>query len=283
MHQLSQRRSSRPSSVSRVACCALAAGLLVCTATASFAEPSDHGLSLQPHVVSGSVPSSGPDSGLGGVALFPIELALDDGGAEQTFGIAGGTARQFLWLNQFDNPGPFLLEEIQVLFPAGTDVSLGDAIELAVFDDENGVVGDGAELLATFSEVVQANDGTTFSVYTIDPPLEIAAAGDVLIGVINRYFQTGVDLPPTFPAAVDSTVSENQSYFALWASDPPTVPDLASASTVEVLDGVSAGNFLIRGFGRPGPVLTIPTLGGWSLALLAGLIGLLGVSVVLRR
>ncbi len=205
---------------------------------------------------------------------FPVQLVLDDDGAEGVFGFSGGTARQFLWFNRFANPGPFSLEEIWVLFPSSMDVPPDGDIQLAVYLDPDGDPTTGAELLATYDDMIQATDGDTFSVYPISPPLHIVNTGDVLIGVVNRYF-TGP--PPTLPAALDTTASQDSSYFALWTDDPPDDPDLGSAIQIEVLDGAVAGNFMIRGFGRPFGVPFIPTLSQWGLMLLAGLLAAFAV------
>lgn len=243
-------------------------------AGAVYADPSEHGLSLEPldppGLLGGQLP---PD--------LPIDLTLDDGSAESVFGIGGGTARQFLWLNRFENPGNFILEEIWVLFPNGMDVPDGGSVQLAVFLDPDGDPTNGADLIATYDEVIQAVDGVTFSVYPI-APLEIDE-GDILIGAVNRYFTTGSDPPPTFPAAVDTTASFDRSFFALWAGDPPNPPDLASATVIDVLDGVAAGNFMIRGFGSDGPVLDIPAAGDTGLLVLASLLAAFGVWRLARR
>ncbi len=216
-------------------------------------------------------------------SIFPVQLVLDDDTAEGVFGLSGGSARQFLWFNRFDNPGPFTLEEIWVLFPAGMDVPDGGDVQLAVYLDPDGDPITGAELLATYDRTIQAVDGATFSVYPLDPPLHVLSAGDVLIGVVNRYFQTGGDPPPTLPAALDTTASQDRSYFAVWTVDPPDPPDLASADLIVLLDDPISGNFMIRGFGQPFGVPFIPALDGVGLALLAALLGLAGIAAVRRR
>ncbi len=206
--------------------------------------------------------------------VFPVQMVLDDDGAEGVFGFSGGTARQFLWFNRFAGPGPFTLEEIWVLFPSGMDVPLDGDVQLAVYLDPDGDPATGAELLATYEETIQVADGDTFSVYPLDPPVTILDPGDVLIGVVNRYF-TGP--PPTLPAALDTTASQDSSYFALWSGDPPDDPGLDSAILIDVLDGAISGNFMIRGFGRGFGVPIIPTLSQWGLLLLAGLVAALAV------
>ncbi len=215
-------------------------------------------------------------------AVFPIQMVLDDDGAEGVFGFAGGTARQFLWFNHFTDPGPFTLEEIWVLFPSGMDVPPDGDVQLAVYLDPDGDPTNGAQLLATYDETIQATDGDTFSIYPLDPPVNVLGSGDVLIGVVNRYFTAG-DPPPTLPAALDTTASQDRSYFALWSEDAPEEPDLESAIVVDVLDGDVSGNFMIRGFGRPFGVPFIPTLDGFGLALLAALLGLAGLTLARRR
>jgi hypothetical protein len=244
-----------------------------------LAEPGDFGFFFEPRPLLAAQPPV-PDP-----AIFPFQLVLDDGVAEGVFGLSGANARQFLWLNRFANPGPFMLEEIWVLVPSGTNAAVGEALQLVVYLDPDGDPANGAQLLADYDVVIQAVDGATFSVFPLVPPLVIDGSGDVLIGAVNRYFQTGVDPPPTEPAALDTTASQNRSYFALWAGDAPDPPDLATATVVDLLDGAAAGNFLIRGFGSglpPPPSEEIPVLGGAGLALLAALLSLAG-AVHLRR
>jgi hypothetical protein len=209
-------------------------------------------------------------------SVFPVQLVIDDDSAEAVFGLDGASARQFLWFNRFDNPGSggFRLEEIWVLFPAGGNVPVGGSIELVVLLDPDGDPANGATLLASYADVVQVADGNTFSIYTI-PSLAINDPGDILIGVVNRYFQTGIDPPPTRPAAFDVNVSQDRSYFALWAGDAPSPPDLSTATLVDLLGGAAAGNFMIRGFGIGAPVVEVPTLSHWALVLMALVLGAL--------
>jgi hypothetical protein len=257
----------------------LAIVLLVLMPAASLADtpPTFHLQALPPL----------PDPG-----VFPVQLVLDDDSAEGVFGFFGTTARQFLCFNQFANPGPFTLEEIWVLFPSNENVPLGGDVQLVVYLDADGDPSNGANLLATYDETIQATDGNTFSVYPLSPPLEVDAAGDVLIGVINRFFKTGVTSPPTQPAALDTTMSQNRSWFALWDGDPPDPPQLATADVVDVLDGAVSGNFMIRGFGSPlavpiggliVPVNRVELFAPWmGLVTIAGLVAL-GVALVTRR
>ncbi len=251
----------------------LVAAVAVLLATPATAE-GDPSVELAPRAVAGvariAVPPLPPTSTL------PTQLVLDDNTAESSFGFAGGTARQFMWFNRFDSPGSFALSEIWVLFPPGADVPLGGAVQIAVFDDPDGDPTNGATLLATYDETIQANDGLTFSVYPLATPLALDATGAVLIGVVNRYFDTGVTPPPTLPAALDTTASEGSSYVALWPADASDPPDLASASTIQLVGGASAGNFMIRGFGGVAQVAPVPTLGSFGLLVLGLLTALVG-------
>lgn len=117
------------------------------------------------------------------------------------------------------------------------------------------MVGDEIELLVYL-------DGNTFSIYPI-PPL-IVDSGEILLGVINRYFETGVDVPPTESAALDTTASQDRSYVAYWTGDPPPNPEFASAEGVVVLDGVNSGNFMIRGLGTLAPAVVLRSRPGVS-------------------
>lgn len=202
---------------------------------------------------------------------FDVEMVLDDNSPDGVFGIAGTDARQFLWFNQFPSPGvPTVLEEIWVLFPAGADVVPGADIELVVYQDPDGDPTNGADLLAQIDETIQVADGLTFSIYALATPVEILGTGDVLIGVVNRYFETGVTPPPTLPASLDTTASENRSWYAIWTGDAPMPPELPPDDTLVLLDGALSGNWMIRGFGRQLSPIEIPTLGhGGMLAMIA--------------
>ncbi len=221
----------------------------------------------------------------GGGGDFPVELILDDNTAEGVFGLVDASSRQFLWFNQFAvPPGPgFSLAEIQVLFPGGQDVQAGDTIQLVVYRDTDGDPTNGAELLQRIDETVQVVDGETFSRYPVSPPLSISAGGEVLIGVINRYYQTGIDPPDTLPAALDTSMSQSRSWLALWTGDPPEVPDLPADVAVVVLDGNIAGNWMIRGFGNTLSAIEIPSLDAAGLALLTALLALAGATALARR
>lgn len=215
-----------------------------------------------------------PDTG-----TFPTQLVLDDDSAEGSFGFLVGGARQFMWMNRFFSPGSFTLEEVWVLFPNNADVPVGGTVQLAVYRDADSNPANGATLLGTYDVTIQAKDGDTFSVYPLAPTLEIDGGGTILIGVVNRYFVSGI--PPTLPAAYDSNTSQNSSYFAFWAGNAPDPPDLSTADTVDLLTGIASGNFMIRGFGTQATA-PIPTMDNVGLLLL-GLFLAIGGAVLLRR
>lgn len=215
---------------------------------------------------------------------FPLQLILDDDDAEGTFGVGAPEALQFMWLNQFDPGGfgPFTLEEIWVLFPNEANVTPGAEIELAVYVDGDGDPTNGADLLLSFSETIQVADGNTFSIYPLPEPLIVAEGGDVLIGVVNRFVESGVT-SETRPALLDATVSQGRSWLAVWTTDPPADLALPADLVFEPIDVSVPGNWMIRGFGTQAPPIVVPTLGSLGLVLLTLLLALGGVWTARRR
>lgn len=125
-------------------------------------------------------------------------------------------SRPFLWFSVFDAPVVnFDLQEIWVLFPQHQGIAPGDVVELVVYRDSDGDPRNGALLLATFDEAVQAADGSTFSVYPLPTPVELRNGGQVLIGVVSRY-AAGGGVPLTRPAALDTTTVSGRSWVATW-------------------------------------------------------------------
>ena len=218
------------------------------------------------------------------LADFPVQLVLDDDIRDGDFGFAGPPARNFLWFNRFAAPAPgFVLKEIWVLFSPGPNMAVGGAIQLAVYLDPDGDPATGAELLATFNETIQVLDGDTFSVYSLATPVSVAAAGDLLIGVVMR----GGVMPPPAPAAIDTTASAASSWVAIWSTDPPDPPLLAPPgdpdNLLDLVDNVgTAGNWMIRGFGTTQPAVVIPTLDSVGLVLLFLLLAAAALFVMRR-
>lgn len=206
---------------------------------------------------------------------YPIHLIIDDDTPEGVFGVGVQSAQQFLWFNRFANPGPVQLEEIWVLFPAGANMTVGAEVQLAVYHDPDGDPSNGADLLATYPETIQAVDGVTFSVYTLPDPIYILADGDILVGVVDRFVESGVTSPTT-PAAMDTTASQGRSWLAVWSDDPPDPPLLPPDGTYGPVDLFQPGNWMIRAFGTPIRVDSIPALDWRGLTILILLLSTIG-------
>lgn len=187
--------------------------------------------------------------------LADVNLVVDDGAHEHNLGLVfNGFAYQFLWLNRFTpaaNEFPFTLEEIRILFDGSGDVSVGQAIDLAVYQDADGNPANGATLLGVIHDSIKAVDGTTWSVYTLASPIEVSGPGDVLIGVVNRYVLDGVSLA-SYPAAIDTTTPQSRSWVGWWIDIPPDPPVLPPDMTFEVITSPYSGNWMIRGYGTTG-------------------------------
>jgi hypothetical protein len=213
---------------------------------------------------------------------FPIQLVLDDDGAEGSVGVTEGQgAKQFLFANRFTTGGSFVLEEIWVLFPA--TVPVGSAIELLVYTDADGNPVNGATLVASLPETVQVADGQTFSIYSAGD-LELVDPGDVWLGVVPRYIVSGVT-PPQLPAAIDGTASQGRSWIGVWTGDPPAPPTLTPVpdAIFQTIDGFTPGNWMIRGFGRLRSLVEIPAAGPAGLAALVAALAAAGFALVRRR
>jgi len=252
-------------------------GVGVLHAAAPGTVPDDFEWTFEPLAVSQTVIELPPRPGA------PITLQLDDGSTEGSFGVGATTAEQFLWFNQFSRSDDVILvEEIHVLFPAGPNIMPGDAIQVVVYLDPDGDPTNGANLLTAFDDVIQFVDGSTLSVYTLDPPLPVLQPGDLLVGVVSRFVTSGVSLPVSL-AAIDTTMSQGRSWFATWIGDPPAIPELPSDSLLVNIDILLPGNWMIRVVAGPGPSLDVPTLGGVGLSTLAILLASVGAIIMRRR
>lgn len=215
-------------------------------------------------------------------SLYPVQLVLDDDGAEGALGVtSGAAAKQFLWFNRFTTGGSFVLEEIWVLFPTG--VPLGAPVEIAVYVDADGDPANGAALVASFPAAVQAADGSAFSIYPTGG-IALDSPGDVLIGVVPRFVVSGTT-PPVLPAALDTTASQARSWLAVWSGDPPSPPGLVPTPDLlyQTVDAYLPGNWMIRGFGRVRTWVDIPAAGPMGLAALAAALALVGASRLRRK
>ncbi|MEM8994349.1 MAG: hypothetical protein AAGF23_06100 [Acidobacteriota bacterium] len=277
----------RPLRGTALAVTALAIAALAATALASPAAPSGSPeappTSERPTPVVDRYDPATLGGASGGGGATEDLLQVDDGTAEGTFGFTGPGTRQFLFFNRFASPGPFVLDTIRVLFPGGAEVEAGDAVQLAVYTVPRGASADVAELRLRTDDVVQATDGATFSTYPLAEPLELFSGDDVLIGVVNRYYVTGSPPEETRPAAIDSTDPRAASFFALWAGDAADPPELSEAIQISPLDGLIAANFMIRGDGRPAPVVDIPTLDRLGILLLLAALLAAGLRVLATR
>lgn len=206
---------------------------------------------------------------------YPVQLILDDDTPDGVFGVGAQSAQQFLWFNRFSNPGPFRLDEIWVLFPAGANMAVGDEIQLVVYLDPDGDPSNGADLLATVTETIQVVDGNTFSVYTLASPLTILGSGDILVGVVDRFVESGVTSPTT-PASMDTTASQGRSWLAVWTGDPPDPPLLPPDGVYTPVDVFQPGNWMIRAFGSTQQLPAVPAVDWRGIVLLVLLISLAG-------
>lgn len=216
-----------------------------------------------------------------------VGLLLDDSTFEGVVGFGLTNARSFLWFNRFPAPGrPFVLEEIQVLFPSSeSGLTVGDAVQIAVYHDQDGDPANGADLLATFDVAIQALDGVTFSIYPLDQPIWLVAEarrGDLLIGVVSRFAEGAVlAASEAQPATLDTSSPAGRSWVALWLNDPPDQPTLpADHLTVPLAGNFVDGNWMIRGSGRLLTTTDIPTLSSWGIALLIGLLAVGGLTIL---
>lgn len=232
---------------------------LVAVGVASLAQPvttppvpgsSRNGATLQATKVLG-VPNTVRSTEF--TPMGPVSLVVDDGTAENSIGVNDSvSAYQFIWLNRF-TPDiadfPFNLEEISILWPSG-QVSAGSSVELVVYQDTD---GDGdpsnAELMGTFNVTIQNVDGVTWDIYPLADPLLLGGPGDVLIGAINRWVNSGVS-PSEWPANIDQTASQGRSWIGWWNTDPPVPPALPPDNTFGTIDALGfPGNWMIRASG----------------------------------
>jgi hypothetical protein len=124
-------------------------------------------------------------------------------------------------------------------------------VELVVYQDTD---GDGdpsnAELVGTYSVTAQHADGLTWDDFSLPEPLLLMGPGDVLIGAINRWVNSG-STPAQSPASIDLTASQGRSWVGWWATDPPTPPVLPLNDTFATIDSLGiSGNWMVRGSGH---------------------------------
>jgi hypothetical protein len=187
-----------------------------------------------------------------------IELVLDDGTVETAIGI-GGTW-EFIYLNRFtpdEADFPFYIEEVSVYFPAFGLVQVGDEMILTLYENTSGNPDPavGSNYLASFPVTVQ--ELNTWNSYMLPTPIYYFGPGDVLVGVV------ALETPGTsyWPAALDTTASQQRSWAGWWLDSPPPDPPLLPPDdTWMMIDVFMAGNWMIRGSGTTIDIVDIPWL-----------------------
>jgi len=204
--------------------------------------------------------------GIGGPGEFegsPVDYMVDDGSNENNVGLnntAAGTATQFLWFNRFDVDGldlPLQVDQVRIFWdptPAGA-AQVGNAISIEIYSDNDATPTNGATHVYTENTMV-AQVGTVFDMYDLSAPPMVAAAANLLIGVVDRWITTGVSTT-AFPAAIDQTDPDNgRSWVAATAGDsPPVPPVIPSTGLFGTIDSFGlAGDWLIRATATVVPV-----------------------------
>jgi hypothetical protein len=192
-------------------------------------------LPLKFNIQSGTRSDQLPDSPAGEISLF-----LDDGSVENAIGIVGGTS-SFIFFNRFTpDPSlfPFELTSYQVFFPSAIGVTVGDEINLFVYEDADGNPANGATLLLNYPATIKALDAWNEYVPVLAEPLLIKGPGDVLIG-IEALETPGTDY---LPASIDTTNSQQRSWIGNSFLDP---------GSVGIIDSFGyPGNWMIRGYAK---------------------------------
>ncbi len=205
--------------------------------------------------------------GIGGPAMnsegSPVDYQFDDGTNENNIGLnntAAGTATQFMWFNRFDVlPAdlPLQVDQVRIFWdptPAGA-AEVGDAISIEIYSDSDASPANGATHVYTENDTV-AQVGTSFDIYNLTTPPELATAVNLLVGVVDRWVTTGVTTT-TFPAAIDTTAPNNaRSWVAATATGtPPTPPVIPSTGLFGTIDSFGLpGDWLVRATGTVTPV-----------------------------
>jgi hypothetical protein len=185
-----------------------------------------------------------------------VSLVLDDGSMEDSVGVnSSAAAFQFIWLNRFTpapSSFPFMLDTVSVFWPTG-QVATGNAMQIVVYEDTDGD-GNPQNAALLYAQDVTVQTVGAWNDYALTTPVALIGPGDVLIGFIDRFVNSGVT-PPNYPAALDETSSVARSWVGWWNADPPNPPALPPNSTFDTIDDLGIpGNWMIRGSGTSGGV-----------------------------
>jgi hypothetical protein len=167
-----------------------------------------------------------------------ISLVLDDGSAEDAIGV-GGTS-SFIFFNRFTpDPSrfPFELTSYQVYFQSAPGVTVGDELNLFVYEDADSNPANGATLLLNYPITIKALDSWNEYVPVSADPLVIEGPGDLLIGL------EALETPGTsyYPASIDTNNSQQRSWVGYSFLDP---------QAFSIIDDLGfPGNWMIRAYG----------------------------------
>lgn len=182
-----------------------------------------------------------------------VELILDDGTYDDAIGLNG--LIQFMVLNRFtpdENLFPFTLDQVHIYFgDSNGAASPGDSFEVYLYQNatssEDPAVG--SEFL--YKQAAQVT-GTIpgWTVVQLDHPVTFTGPGDVLIGAGFLKTPGGEH----YPAAMDTTQSNQRSWAGWWDGEIPETPTLPPTARWTLIDALPnlAGNWMLRGYGRPG-------------------------------
>lgn len=173
----------------------------------------------------------------------PLFLALDDGSAENTIGLAGGG--EFLWLNRF-TPSPmsypFVLTQVQLYMAPESQCAAGSTIDIYVYTDSDGNPANGAQLVGSLTGQTTGAPGQNNRYAT---NFLLTQPGDALIGVVNR----GCDADGTFVASLDQSSTYQRSWIGSYSGNPPNPPTLPPPA-FNIIDNYDLpGNWMIRALG----------------------------------
>jgi hypothetical protein len=159
---------------------------------------------------------------------------LDDDNPENSVGLTNGGT--LMWLNRFTPAGgeyPFVLAQVDAYI---NDLVPGTAIEIWVYQDDDGDPGNGATLIGGWSsQVVQTG---SWNSYLLGSPPAMSGSGDVLIGIVASH-SSG-----QHPASLDQSSSAGRSWYG---GAPGAGGALNLSGTVD--SAGLPGNWLVRAYG----------------------------------